>query len=139
MLSFGMHCCKSLIQLIGQVHYIRLSLCLSHENALHTAIWCWMCFQMFSVSTYHRWQMISSWRKVSLPSSLQIMLGVCWTVKVVFFLLPTVPCILIHGSFEAIVIAHCAQWSQMFQDKSQYQYVHLKLCILEIPVSGLLP
>jgi len=54
------------------------------------------------------------------------------------FLLPTVLHLLIFGSFESIVIAHYAQQSQMFQDKSQYQYVYLKLCTLEIPVSGLL-
>jgi len=51
-----------------------------------------------------------------------------------FFLLPTVSHLLIFGSFKSIIIAHCAQQSQTFQDKSQYQYVHLKLCTLEIPV-----
>jgi len=49
----------------------------------------------------------------------------CGNVKVMCFLLPTVPHLFIFGSFESIVIAHCAQQSQMFQDKSQCQYVHI--------------
>ena len=135
MFSLRMHCCKPLIQLTGQVQYFRLS----HENSFHTDIWCHTCFKMFSISLYHIQQMISSWRQFSLSSSLQIISRFFGNVKVMCFWLSTVSRLLIFGSFESIVTAHCAQQSQMFQNKSQYQYMHLKLRMLEIAVSGLLP